>query len=380
MSSSHRTDEARVRRNWRPMVIAAAMFGAAVGHVAPAAADDMLKAPFDAAEIRAAWSVKPKTYFTCRPVPKTIVDVGLGSKYREGTNSTVIDPNMAKKHNKLSSQIREFTRPLVQMANAYIVTTPSDQRIAACAGRWLAVWARENGVEEPDDRPGEAFRVQALSASAMAYLQIADSPAIPMGDRVEIEGWLRGLAERVRKDFSTDMGLASRNNNHSYWAGWSVMAAAIAVNDRSLYDWAVGQLQKGLDAVSPEGFLPEELERRQLAMGYHFYAAEPLTMLMAAAKANGNDLWPRNNVALQRLVRTAVAGLADPTPYERITGYKQEDPTEDNANKIAFILLYSKWDNSPAVLAEVGNVDKFNSDTAGGDIKILYGRPDAPRS
>ena len=82
------------------------------------------------------------------------------------------------------------------------------------------------------------------------------------GQRRAIEGWLRRLATRVEADYSHGGDLPSRRNNHRYWAGWAAMAAAIALDDRRLYGWALESAELGIDSITADGFLPLELRWR----------------------------------------------------------------------------------------------------------------------
>src|SRR5262249_59672568 len=101
-------------------------------------------------------------------------------------------------------------------------------------------------------------------------------------------------------------------NNHAYWAGLAVGAAAIAANDRELFAWAIERMRVGLRQVTAEGALPLELARGRLALHYHLFALEPLAVLEIMARANGADLTPADNDAFRRLVAFTFPALADP--------------------------------------------------------------------
>ena len=59
-----------------------------------------------------------------------------------------------------------------------------------------------------------------------------DEPTLDSDAKGRVKDWIRSLAQVVRVDYSTDTEKTSRRNNHLYWAPWSVMAAALALNDR----------------------------------------------------------------------------------------------------------------------------------------------------
>lgn len=335
----------------------------------------LLKPPFDIGAVREEYGRPAKKKFRCAPVPRSVPSVETESKYAPGTGSTVIDPRRAAVYDKLKTRLRGFTGPLVRLANAYVRSDPADPRLARCAATWLAVWAKSDAARDPQDRRGDAVRAQFLAIVALAYVQIRDEPSLKPHERSAIEAWLRRLATRVEADYTHGPDLPSRRNNHRYWAGWSVMTAAIALNDRGFYDWAIASAEFGIDSITPEGFLPLELERKQRSLGYHFYAAEPLVLLAEAAAANGTDLYARNDGAIVRLVARSVAGWADPADFAARAGIDQDRGFIKNGGKIAWALILAR--RFPAI--DVGEwhtrYASFSSLAAGGDVQLLYLSP-----
>jgi poly(beta-D-mannuronate) lyase len=92
----------------------------------------------------------------------------------------------------------------------------------------------------------------------------------------------------------------AKTNNHSYWAAWSVMAASVALNRQDLFNWSVKEYRIAAGQIEADGTLPNERKRRERAAAYHNYALQPLVM-HRFAQANGVDLLPENQYALQRL-------------------------------------------------------------------------------
>jgi poly(beta-D-mannuronate) lyase len=334
-----------------------------------------LKAPFDVAAVRAEQGRPAKKKFRCPAVPAAVPSVQTESKYAAGTGSTVIDPKGAAVYEKLTSKLRRFTRPLVRLANAYVRSNPADPRIARCAATWLSAWAAADAAHDPQDRSGDAVRAQLLAIASLAYVQIAGEPSLKPKQRAAIEAWLRRLATRVVADYSQGADLPSRRNNHRYWAGWSAMAAAIALDDRSFYDWAIQSAELGIDSITPEGFLPLELERKQRSLGYHFYAAEPLVLLAEAAAANGTDLYARNDGAIVRMVERAISGWSDPAAFSDRTGIDQDRDFIKNGGKIAWALILARRFPAVDVAAWHEAYDSFTSLAAGGDVQLLYLQP-----
>lgn len=357
--------------------IAALLFCLGMSGAVMAQAPAALKPPFDVAAVRAEQGRPAKKKFRCQAVPAAVVSVETQSKYAPGTGSTVIDPKGAAVYEKLATRVRRFTRPLVRMANAYVRSNPADPRIARCAATWLAAWAAADAARDPKERSGDAVRAQLLAIASLAYVQIRDEPSLKSKQRAAIEPWLRRLATRVVADYSEGPNLPSRRNNHRYWAGWSAMTAAIALDDHSFYDWALRSAELGIDSITPEGFLPLELERKQRSLGYHFYAAEPLVLLAEAAAANGVDLYARNDGAIVRMVERAISGWSDPAAFADRTGIDQDRNFIKNGGKIAWALILARRYPAIDVAAWHEAYDSFTSLAAGGDVQLLY-LPPAP--
>ena len=50
-------------------------------------------------------------------------------------------------------------------------------------------------------------------------------------------------------------GTNDGTNNHYYWAGMAVMAAAVSSNDRELYNWAKGTFEEAASRVDAGSFV-----------------------------------------------------------------------------------------------------------------------------
>ena len=108
-----------------------------------------------------------------------------------------------------------------------------------------------------------------------------------------ITAWLEKLAEENR-DYYDDKRQHHRpndsDNKHVYWAGLAIAAAGIANDDRKLFGWGVDAYRQGVSYIQPDGTLPLEMERGQMALDYHLYALAPLIMLAEFGERNGLKL------------------------------------------------------------------------------------------
>jgi poly(beta-D-mannuronate) lyase len=124
----------------------------------------------------------------------------------------------------------------------------------------------------------------------------------------------------VREFFDAEvprLGGPDNENNHIYWAGLAVAAAAIANNDHDAGQWAIYTYRMGLANIQADGTLNAEMNRAQMALHYHLYALAPLIMMAELGEANGIDLYSENGGALHRLVKFCVAGLEDPAILQK---------------------------------------------------------------
>ena len=98
--------------------------------------------------------------------------------------------------------------------------------------------------------------------------------------------------------FDGRTGKTSSLNNHRYWAGMAVAASAIVSGNCDHYVWGVGALDVAAAQITPDGYLPLELDRGKRARDYHLYAMGPLMMLAYMEHAQGRDALAAHDGAL----------------------------------------------------------------------------------
>lgn len=221
------------------------------------------------------------------------------SKY-EGSDSARATLNV-KAEKTFRSQIKDITdmeRGATKLVTRYMRSGRDGD--LACALNWMSAWARAGALQSDDfNHTGKSMRKWALGSLSGAYMRLKFSSSRPLAAHAEqsreIEDWFARLGTQVVRDWS---GLPLKKiNNHSYWAAWSVMSTAVVTNRRDLFDWAVSEFKVAANQVDEQGFLPNELKRRQRALAYHNYALPPLAMIAAFAQVNGVDLRQENHGA-----------------------------------------------------------------------------------
>ncbi|SMF53018.1 MULTISPECIES: mannuronate-specific alginate lyase [unclassified Pseudomonas] len=265
--------------------------------------------------------------FRCEPAPKPYTGaLQFRSKY-EGSDKARATLNVAseKAFRDSTADITTLEKGVSKMVGQYM----RDGRPAQldCTLAWLETWARADALLSTDyNHTGKSMRKWALGSMSGSWLRLKFSNAQPLAahqaEAKQIERWFARLAEQTVRDWS-DLPL-EKINNHSYWAAWSVMATAVATDRRDLFDWAVKEYKVGANQIDDQGFLPNEIKRKQRALAYHNYALPPLAMIASFAKVNGVDLRSENNFALQRLGEGVLAGARDPRHFAERAGTKQD--------------------------------------------------------
>ena len=232
------------------------------------------------------------------PAPYT-ADLVFRSKY-EGSDSAraTLNPDAEKALRDETKPITDFERGISQMIWRYKYT--GDPKTRDCILSGFTQWADANALTSAHtNHTGRSMRKWALATLATGWVELKFMPGSPVKENTDIERWLALLADKVVQDWD---GLPlAKTNNHSYWAAWSVMAASVALNRQDLFKWSVKEYRIAARQIEADGTLPNERQRRERAAAYHNYALQPLVMIASFAKANGVDLFPENQYALQRL-------------------------------------------------------------------------------
>ncbi|QXI39327.1 mannuronate-specific alginate lyase [Pseudomonas xantholysinigenes] len=314
--------------------------------------------------------------FRCEAAPKPYTGALVFRSKYEGSDKAraTLNADSEKAFRQSTQDITTLEKGVSKMVGQYL----RDGRPAQldCALAWLETWAQADALESTDfNHTGKSMRKWALGSMSGSWLRLKFSNAQPLAAHQaqagKIEKWLARLAEQTVRDWS-DLPL-EKINNHSYWAAWSVMATAVATDRRDLFDWAVKEYKVGANQVDEQGFLPNEIKRRQRALAYHNYALPPLAMIASFAQANGVDLRKENNFALQRLGEGVLAGARDPVQFNIRAGAKQDLHDLKIDSKYAWLepwcALYQCVGDT---LKRKHDMQPFNSFRLGGDLTRVY--------
>lgn len=317
-------------------------------------------------------AAKQKPGKPCDKVPAPVRDIATVSKYGEknSTNSSVVDEESEQQYLQDIAPIVSFTTEVSNRTDHFIEGRSTGDYDARCALDWLDAWAQGGAFLGTVNRQGEAVRKWELGTLATSYIKLAEAPTIDPDKLTRIRTWIHAIAMEVKADYSRDTTKSSRNNNHMNWASWSVLAAGIATNDRSLFDWGLQGYVKALDQIQDNGSLPLELERRKRAASYHMFALQPLIMIAEAAEANGIEAYAMKGNRLQKLIDLNIAAVADPQIIGKMNGFHQ-DPSYSESS-LSWIEPYYARTGDQRVVPLIEKYRPFGSRRTGGDMTALF--------
>ena len=312
----------------------------------------------------------------CKAAPAPYVGkLDFPSKYEgSGKARDTLNPDAERRYLKLTGDMREMEKGVNRMVERYFKYGRPQE--VDCAVSWLFQWAEAGALLSEDyNHTGMSVRKWTLGSLAGAYLKLKMSRSQPLEayeqQGREIERWFGKLADKVVADWNAYP--KERSNNHNYWAAWSVMATAVILDRRDLFDWSVAQYRHGIDQITADGYLPRELARQSRALSYHNYSIGPLLMISAFAKANGLDLRDENDGALLRLAHRLEEGLHNPKIFQEKTGYQQAQVDLQKTSRYAWLEPYcALYSCSERTNAWRRSIEPLSTYRLGGDLTQLF--------
>ncbi|WP_263141263.1 mannuronate-specific alginate lyase [Pseudomonas sp. RIT-PI-AD] len=313
---------------------------------------------------------------TCPTAPKPYTaKLEFRSKY-EGSDKAraTLNPVSEKAFRDATQDITQLERGVSKMVTQYM--RQGDPQQLDCALQWMNDWAAANALLSTEfNHTGMSMRKWALGTLSSSYLRLKFSESRPLEAHRQqaeaVEVWFGKLADQVVQDWG-DLPL-KKVNNHSYWAAWSVMATSIALDRRDLFDWSVQQFRTAAAQVDAEGYLPNELKRRQRALAYHNYALPPLVMIAAFAQSNGVDLREENHQALKRLAERVIEGVEDQDDFDKKAGKDQDMEDLKIKNKYAWLEPYcALYACNEDFRERKRSMEPFNSFRLGGAVTQVF--------
>src|SRR3546814_11690365 len=113
----------------------------------------------------------------------------------------------------------------------------------------MHAWAQADAMTDIRTHQGYMVMTWTLGSIATSWLKIAGAEGLDATAKARVARWIGQLAAMTRGHFATDQDKNSRNNNHPYWARWSVMAAGGVAQEEEAFDGSVGVFRRALSAI-----------------------------------------------------------------------------------------------------------------------------------
>lgn len=317
-----------------------------------------------------------KTKFTCPDAPAPFTGpLDFHSKY-EGSDSAraTLNPEADRAFREGTRQITELEKQVVQETTRY--QRDGDVRHVACVADVLNTWAQADALTaEAVNHTGKSMRKWALASLSSAWLQLQYAPTQPLKAMPQqaraTELWLGRLADLTVKDWA-DLPL-KKVNNHSYWAAWALISSAVVTQRQDLFDHAMAIYRTAMSQVDGEGFLENELRRKQRAFSYHNYVIQPLVAIALFARANGVDVTRRKDDGLYRLGRQIIQSLDNPQAFTDRAGEQQDIDFISKPGNLAWLEGWcSLYTCDNALHQRIERLRPLQYTRLGGDVTRLF--------
>ncbi len=322
--------------------------------------------------LQSPWDLHPVTAtsvpYACPPpvlLPRDIV----AFDYYADSRKSIPDPARLRAYDLAASPFDRVSDQAEKAADAYRRT--GSTAAASCVLEILDAEAAQQAMTG-GMASNQSYYVQnwTLGALAVTWLKVRGSAPGTPAQRSRIAAWLVRVARSTQGYFDARRHRQTKDgrNNHLYWAGFAVMSAGIAANDRSLYDWGISTYRDGVRQIAADGSLPLEMARGRRALHYHLFAAAPLVMMAEFGEANGQDLYSENHGAVHRLVDRCVAGLEDNSWFAQQSAFPQDTPGNRlTAADVAWLQPYAQRFPNPAIAQLLARVRSLHVLYLGGD-------------
>ncbi len=317
------------------------------------------------------------TSLSCPDAPQPFTGaLDFRSKY-EGSDSAraTLNPQAEAAFHQQTRAIADMEKFVSTQVTAW--HRSGDPRNVSCLVSALNRWATAGALlGDARNHTGKSMRKWALATFSSSWLQLQFSASHPLNAWPEqaqnITRWLGNVGNLTASEWR-DLP-QSRVNNHSYWAAWALMATSVVTGRQDLFDQSLAIYRIAMQQIDAEGFLPNELRRRQRALAYHNYALQPLVMIALFARANGVDLFEENRAALPRLAARVIAGLDNPQPFTLRSGVVQDRAFLQHPVNLAWLEAWcqlSTCDNKQR--ARLTSLRPLQNSRLGGPVTLLFG-------
>lgn len=313
--------------------------------------------------------------FVCAPPPDPVVSLDHGSRYTAADSSrSDFDEASNKEVNAQLKPVDTFITDLAVAANR-AVSDSADRPVAAdCVLSGLAVWAKADALSDLATMNAQLAAPSRIAGLAFAYAQIKPFLA-GSDDQTLVETWLSDRARATIIYFDTDAPKNASRNNLRAWAGLAVARIGLTVNDAAMIDWADASVRLVACQAAPDGSLPLEMARQELALHYQLHAVTPLVVTAALLQGQGHDLFQTCDRAIHRSVDFILAAFEDRKLVETLTGHPQSyfnGSEELRGFELAWAEAYLSVFHAPRLSSFIAEYGALSNSKIGGRQSLVW--------
>ncbi len=314
--------------------------------------------------------------FLCKPAPTPVVTLDHGSRYvAKDASRSEFDTESNADVNEQLGPLDDFISELAKAANHALGKDTDQQAAADCVLSGLAEWARVDALSDLGTINAQLSAPARIAGLAFAYAQV--QAMLPQSaDRALVEQWFADRARGTMAYFDNDAPKNASRNNLRAWAALAVARVGLTVKDPTMLEWADASVRRVVCEVAPDGSLPLEMARKDLALHYQLHAVAPLVITAALLQQEGHDLFLACDRAIHRSVQFVLAAFEDPSLVADIAG---EDQTYFNGKEdlrgfeMAWAHAYLTLFYSPALAEFTEGFGELGNSKLGGRQSLLWG-------
>lgn len=242
----------------------------------------------------------------CGAVPDPVISLSFESRYAvDDPSRSEIDIEAEAAAKEALGDLDRFITDLSTRTDEAVVG--GDRDAAACVMAALATWAQADALS---DLGGETVQLTIGSRiAALALIAAQVAPAAPAADTSAVTAWLARRMDSQMTFWETAPDGAASGNLRA-WAALAAAATSLLTQDPVTRGWAAWSLSYVACTAAPDGSLPQEMRRKQLALHYQVHAVTPLVVTAALLEQQGMPVMNRCARALDRIVDFTLDDLA----------------------------------------------------------------------
>lgn len=313
--------------------------------------------------------------FVCPAIPEPVISLDHGSRYVTADKSrSDFDEASNEDVNAQLKPVDDFISDLATAANRALSDKTDQAAAADCVLAGLAVWAKADALSQLDTMNAQLSAPSRLAGFAFAYAQV--KPLLPPSeDQTRIERWFADRALATMVYFDTDAPKNASRNNLRAWAALAVARIGVTLDNPDMIGWAEASVRLVICQAAPDGSLPLEMARQDLALHYQLHAVTPVVVTAALLQTQGHQLFMACEGAIHRSVQFVLSAFADPDLVEQKTGHPQSyfDGSETlRGFELAWAEAYLSVFAAPKLASFVAEYGTLGNSKLGGRQSLLW--------